>query len=59
MTMHAPTSTAFKANAHDALGNVNLQAALRGSRGNFVAKRAKARADLPEFDAAGATGGGT
>jgi L-lactate dehydrogenase complex protein LldF len=51
MTMHVPTTPAFKANAHAALENVNLQAALRGSRGNFIAKRAKARADLPEFDA--------
>ncbi len=50
MTMHTPTTPAFKANAHAALDNVNLQTALRGSRGNFVAKRAKARADLPEFD---------
>ncbi len=50
MTMHVPTTPEFKANAHAALGNANLQAALRGSRGNFVAKRAKARAALPEFD---------
>ncbi len=50
MTLHIPTTPAFKANAHAALENVNLQTALRGSRGNFVAKRAKARADLPEFD---------
>ncbi|HVH02350.1 MAG TPA: lactate utilization protein B [Amaricoccus sp.] len=51
MTLHAPTTPAFKANAHAALGNANLQSALRGSRGNFVLKRAKARAKLPEFDA--------
>ena len=51
MTLHAPTTPAFKANAHEALGNANLQSALRGSRGNFVLKRAKARAKLPEFDA--------
>jgi L-lactate dehydrogenase complex protein LldF len=48
---HQPTTPAFAANARDALANANLQAALRGSRGNFVAKRAKARAALPEFDA--------
>jgi L-lactate dehydrogenase complex protein LldF len=51
MSLHAPTSAAFKANAHAALGDPNLQAALRGSRGNFVLKRAKAREALPEFDA--------
>ncbi len=45
------TTPAFKANARAALGNTNLQSALRGSRGNFVNKRAKARADMPEFDA--------
>jgi L-lactate dehydrogenase complex protein LldF len=44
------TTPAFKANARAALGNPNLQAALRGSRGNFIDKRAKARAGLPEFD---------
>lgn len=45
------TTPAFKANARAALGDANLQAALRGSRGNFVLKRAMARAALPEFDA--------
>jgi L-lactate dehydrogenase complex protein LldF len=49
--MHQPTTTAFKANAKAALANANLQAALRGSRGNFVLKRARAREGLPEFDA--------
>ena len=47
----APTSAAFRANSRDALADANLQAALRDSRGGFVAKRAKARAALPEFDA--------
>ena len=50
MTLHAPTTPAFKANAHAALGDANLQSALRGARGNFVLKRAKAKAGLPEFD---------
>ena len=45
------TTPAFKANAHAALEDVNLQSALRGSRGNFIAKRAAAREALPEFDA--------
>jgi len=51
MTLHQPTTPAFKANALRALGNENLQSALRGTRGNFVTKRAKAREALPEFDA--------
>ncbi|MGG7568144.1 LutB/LldF family L-lactate oxidation iron-sulfur protein [Rhodovulum sp. DZ06] len=51
MSVHEPTSKAFNKNAHDALRDQNLQSALRGARGNFVAKRAKARAGLPEFDA--------
>ncbi len=50
MTLHIPTTPAFKANARAALDNANLQSALRGSRSNSVSKRAKARADLPEFD---------
>jgi L-lactate dehydrogenase complex protein LldF len=50
MTLHTPTTPAFKANARAALANANLQAALRGSRGGFVDKRAKARDALPEFD---------
>ncbi len=48
---HVPTTPQFKANAHAALEDVNLQTALRGSRGNFVMKRAAAREALPEFDA--------
>jgi len=50
MSLHEATTPAFKANAKAALGNANLQSALRGSRGNFVLKRAKAREALPEFD---------
>jgi L-lactate dehydrogenase complex protein LldF len=48
---HQPTTPQFKANARAAMANPNLQTALRGSRGNFVLKRARARAALPEFDA--------
>ena len=51
MTLHEPTTPAFKANARAALGDKNLQSALRNARGNFVLKRAKARAGLPEFEA--------
>ncbi len=50
MSGHVPTSSAFKSNSQEALVNRNLQAALRGSRGNFIAKRAAARANVPEFD---------
>lgn len=51
MSLHEATTPAFKANARAALHDPNLQKALRGSRGNFVAKRAAARERLPEFDA--------
>jgi L-lactate dehydrogenase complex protein LldF len=51
MTLHEPTTPAFKANARAALANEDLQKALRGARGHFVVKRAAARAALPEFDA--------
>jgi L-lactate dehydrogenase complex protein LldF len=47
----APTTPQFKANARAALADANLQAALRGTGSNFVARRAQARAALPEFDA--------
>jgi L-lactate dehydrogenase complex protein LldF len=47
----APTTPQFKANARAALADANLQAALRGTGSNFVARRAAARAALPEFDA--------
>ena len=50
MSVHEPTSSKFNENAHDALRNPNLQAALRGAKTGFVGKRAKARAALPEFD---------
>ncbi len=50
MSLHEPTTPAFKANARAALDNHNLQTALRGTRGGFVSKRAEARARLPEFD---------
>ncbi len=45
------TSQNFKQNAAAALGDAQLQRALGNARGGFVAKRAAARASLPEFDA--------
>lgn len=48
--MH-PTSHAFKANAAAALADADLQRALRNVGGGFIAKRARAREALPEFDA--------
>jgi L-lactate dehydrogenase complex protein LldF len=51
VSQHAPTTPQFKANARAALADRNLQAALRGTGGNFVARRTRARAELPEFDA--------
>ena len=42
MSLHEPTTPAFKANARAALDNHNLQTALRGTRGGFVSKRAEA-----------------
>ena len=51
MSLHVPTTPAFRANAHEALANVNLQTALRSARCNFSLKRPKARAGLPEFEA--------
>jgi len=50
MSVHAPTTPAFKANARAALDDENLQLALRGGRNGFVSKRAAARDRLPEFD---------
>jgi L-lactate dehydrogenase complex protein LldF len=41
----------FVANAHRALDDVQLQRALHVSRDGFIAKRAKAVARLPEFEA--------
>src|SRR6185437_9973040 len=46
-----PTSRAFKANAHRALGDANLQRAMTMMRTGFPEKRALAIARLPEFDA--------
>ncbi|RMF37614.1 MAG: lactate utilization protein [Alphaproteobacteria bacterium] len=51
MSFAAPTTPSFPQNVHEALQDENLQAALRGSRGGFVLRRARARAALPEFDA--------
>ncbi|MGB8842234.1 MAG: LutB/LldF family L-lactate oxidation iron-sulfur protein [Aliidongia sp.] len=45
------TSHAFKANAHDALGNETLQRALGNMRAGFPAVRAAAIRRLPEFEA--------
>ncbi|MDT8343390.1 MAG: lactate utilization protein B [Thermohalobaculum sp.] len=48
--MHEATTPDFKANVRAALANKNIQAALGNAQAGFVAKRAKARAGLPEFD---------
>jgi L-lactate dehydrogenase complex protein LldF len=45
-----PTSHAFKANAHRALGDANLQRAMGMMRAGFPEKRAQAIARLPEFE---------
>jgi len=45
------SSPQFKRNAKAALGDEQLQGALGHVRTNFTGKRAKARADLPQFDA--------
>jgi L-lactate dehydrogenase complex protein LldF len=45
------TSHAFKANATAALGDADLQRALKNAGSGFIAKRARAREALPEFDA--------
>ena len=45
------TSRAFKENAHRALGDLDLQAALAKMRQGFVERRALAAARLPEFEA--------
>ena len=50
MTIH-PTSNAFKGNAHKAMHDPQLQQALNHVRSAFIEKRAKAAADLPEFEA--------
>ncbi len=46
-----PTSENFKANAHAALGDAQLQKALGHVRVNFIERRASAAAGLPEFEA--------
>ncbi len=51
MTAHEPTSKFFKANVKAALADANIQHAMRSTGPNFVGKRAKAKASLPEFDA--------
>lgn len=48
---HDPTTRQFKANAHQALGDAQLQKALGNVRAGFIGKRAKAAAALPEFEA--------
>jgi len=49
--MTAITAQHFKANARAALADPQLQRALNHVRSNFIDKRAKAAAALPEFDA--------
>jgi L-lactate dehydrogenase complex protein LldF len=51
MTVHVPTSPAFKANAHAALGDAALQRALGNVEEGFIAKRRKAADKIPEFEA--------
>ncbi len=46
-----PTSHAFKSNAAAALADPDLQRALKNAGSGFVARRARAREALPEFDA--------
>jgi L-lactate dehydrogenase complex protein LldF len=48
--MHVATSSAFKQNASQALGNAGLQKALARSGPSFIARRAAAAAALPEFE---------
>ena len=45
------TAPAFKENARTALGNARLQKALGNVERGFIGKRAKAAAELPEFEA--------
>jgi L-lactate dehydrogenase complex protein LldF len=44
------TSPSFKQNAREALADPQLQRALGHVRAGFIAKRAKAAAEIPEFD---------
>src|SRR5579883_15755 len=48
--MHVATSTAFKENAKRAIADPGLQRALARSGSSFVARRAAAVANLPEFE---------
>ncbi len=48
--MHIATSPAFKQNARQALADPGLQKALARSGSSFVARRAAAVANLPEFE---------
>ncbi len=48
--MHIATSASFKQNAHQALANPGLQKALARSGPSFIARRAAAVANLPEFE---------
>lgn len=50
MTIHN-TTPQFKANAHAALGDAQLQKAMGNVRVKFIAGRAQAAARLPEFEA--------
>jgi L-lactate dehydrogenase complex protein LldF len=50
------TAHRFKENATDALADSDLQRALKHVRANFIDKRAKAVAGLPEFEAIRAAG---
>ncbi|WP_333834338.1 LutB/LldF family L-lactate oxidation iron-sulfur protein [Rubrimonas sp.] len=51
MTAHEPTTRFFKSNVKAALVDPNMQRAMTTTRHGFVGKRAKAKAELPEFDA--------
>ena len=48
--MVAITAPSFKQNAHEALDNPGLQKALAFSKPQFMARRARAVGDLPEFE---------
>lgn len=48
--MHIATSSAFKQNASQALADAGLQKALARSGPSFIARRAAAAANLPEFE---------
>ena len=50
MSAFNPTTPRFKENVKDALANPNIQRAMREAGGGFAAGRARARAEMPEFD---------